>query len=131
MPNTLRAGCPPCAAVPSLDPPCRHHQLLLEMILRLDDAVLAGTPRFALQRLLSDLVVYTSLHLRQHNPCPIEDAEFLHRISTLEIAYARNQLLLSPQHTSDIKSWFHDHTSSSSSCPPAISDAPPLPCASY
>lgn len=84
----------------------RQRELISEMLLRLDDALVAGAPLFAQQRMLSDLSVYASLLVRSRNPCSFEDAGFLHKLSTLEASLALHHRGLDPSHLKEIRRWF-------------------------
>lgn len=86
-----------------------QRKMISEMIERLGQGLLDGAPLFAQRRMLSDLSVYASLVFRARSLCTIRDAEFLHNLSALEQALARNQGLLEPRHLDDIRRWFDIH----------------------
>lgn len=84
-------------------------EMISEMIQRLGDGLLDGAPLFAQRRMLSDLSVYASLVFRSRSLCTIRDAEFLHNLSALEQALARNQGSIEPRHLDEIRRWFDIH----------------------
>ncbi|MBI4891241.1 MAG: hypothetical protein HY821_11505 [Acidobacteria bacterium] len=88
---------------------CRPHDTLAEILDRLSAAVREDAPKHALQRLLCDLVVHTTLHVKSHNPCAMADAEFLHHLQTLESGVARAQVALSDAHVERIREWLSGH----------------------
>lgn len=101
-----RTACPECLPESSGPIPTRQRELISEMLSRLDDAVLAGTPVFAQQRMLSDLSVCASLLVRSRSVCSIGDAEFLRRLSVLEATLAQNRRGLDLRNLEEIRGWF-------------------------
>ncbi len=94
------------ATLPAAD---RRHISLADILDRLSTAINEETPKFALQRLLSDLVVHSTLEVRSQNPCPMADAEFLHYLHGLETGVAQSEIALAPAHLNRIRDWLENH----------------------